>query len=164
MPNFSSLAGLEVAEKFVVVGGNTWLLCLTPTLVALELFWVELSYVGFWQLFFEIKTLSNSLKFWDQIINLSVSVSKLIPKSQSYQKLRLGTLSHSLSLNMQNWCVTSLNFSSSLKAIKSWACRYNSMQYILKMILLFLIFTTNHCRKLSSRNTYLRQLPGSVNI
>ena len=29
--------------------GNTWLLCLTPTLVALELFWVELSYVGFWQ-------------------------------------------------------------------------------------------------------------------
>ena len=44
MPNFSSLAGLEVAEKFVVVGwggvvvvGNTWLLCLTPTLVALEL-------------------------------------------------------------------------------------------------------------------------------
>ena len=44
MPNFSSLAGLEVAENFVVVGGwggcvgNTWLLCLTPTLVALELF------------------------------------------------------------------------------------------------------------------------------
>ena len=34
----------------------------------------------------------------------------------------------------------------------------------LKMILLFLIFTTNHCRKLSSRNTYLRQLPSSVNI
>ena len=48
VPNFSSLAGLEVAEKFVVVVGvggvgwggvgNTWLLCLTPTLVALELF------------------------------------------------------------------------------------------------------------------------------
>ena len=41
MQNFGSLAGLEVAEKFgVVVGGrvgNTWLLCLTPTLVALEL-------------------------------------------------------------------------------------------------------------------------------
>ena len=40
MPNFSSLAGLEVAEKFVLGGGvvgNTWLLCLTPTLVALEL-------------------------------------------------------------------------------------------------------------------------------
>ena len=43
VPNFSSLAGLEVAEKFVVVGGwvgwvgYTWLLCLTPTLVALEL-------------------------------------------------------------------------------------------------------------------------------
>ena len=44
MQNFSSQAGLEVAGKFVVVGwwgggvvGNTWLLCLTPTLVALEL-------------------------------------------------------------------------------------------------------------------------------
>ena len=41
MPNFSSLAGLEVAEKFVLGGGvggwNTGLLCLTPTLVALEL-------------------------------------------------------------------------------------------------------------------------------
>ena len=24
MPNFSSLAGLEVAEKFVVVGGGGW--------------------------------------------------------------------------------------------------------------------------------------------
>ena len=54
VPNFSSLAGLEVAEKFVVVGWggwNTWLLCLTPTLVALELLWVELSCVGFWQYF-----------------------------------------------------------------------------------------------------------------
>ena len=44
MPNFSSLAGLEVAEKFVVGGvgvvgwWNTWLLCLTPMLVPLELF------------------------------------------------------------------------------------------------------------------------------
>ena len=45
VPNFRSLAGLEVAEKFVVVVGgvggwvgNTWLICLTPTLVALELF------------------------------------------------------------------------------------------------------------------------------
>ena len=35
MPNFSSLAGLGVAERLVV--GNTWLLYLTPTLVALEL-------------------------------------------------------------------------------------------------------------------------------
>ena len=49
MPNFSSLAGLEVAEKFVVVvvgwvgWWNTWLLCLTPMLVALELLCVELS-------------------------------------------------------------------------------------------------------------------------
>ena len=41
MPNFSSLAGLEVAEKFVVGGGgmrNRGLLCLTLTLVALEFF------------------------------------------------------------------------------------------------------------------------------
>ena len=47
MQNFTSLAGLEVAEKSVVVVGvggvlwdewNTWLLCLAPTLVALELF------------------------------------------------------------------------------------------------------------------------------
>ena len=41
MPNFSSLAGVEVPKKFVVGWGevgNTWLLCLTPTLVALELF------------------------------------------------------------------------------------------------------------------------------
>ena len=50
VPNFSSLAGLEVAGKFVVgwggwMGWNMWLLCLTPTLVALEL-----SCVGFWQL------------------------------------------------------------------------------------------------------------------
>ena len=51
VPNFSSIAGLEVPKKFVMGGGwNTWLLCLTPTLVALELFWVELSYVGFLQL------------------------------------------------------------------------------------------------------------------
>ena len=34
----------------------------------------------------------------------------------------------------------------------------------LKMILIFLILTTNHCREWSSRNIYLRQLPGSVNI
>ena len=42
MSNFNSLAGLEVAAKFVgggVVGWvpSSWLLCLTPTLVALEL-------------------------------------------------------------------------------------------------------------------------------
>ena len=41
MSNFSSLVGLEVAEKFEVGGGgeveNTLVLCLTPTLVALEL-------------------------------------------------------------------------------------------------------------------------------
>ena len=42
MPNFSSLAGLEVAEKFVVVGGGGVVehvtTMSTPTLVALELF------------------------------------------------------------------------------------------------------------------------------
>ena len=41
VPNSSFLADLEVAKKFVMmmmVGGwVTWLLCLTPTLVALEL-------------------------------------------------------------------------------------------------------------------------------
>ena len=42
MPNFSSLAGLEVAE--VCGGGVGWLLCLTSTLVALELSLVEVSY------------------------------------------------------------------------------------------------------------------------
>ena len=39
MPNLSSLANLEVTEKFVVGGGGVgskWLLCLTPTLVALR--------------------------------------------------------------------------------------------------------------------------------
>ena len=43
-PNFSTLAGLEVAEKFVVVGrGWGWVvvghlvLCLNPLLIALEL-------------------------------------------------------------------------------------------------------------------------------
>ena len=43
VPNFSSLYGLKVAEKFGVVVGNTGLLCLTPTLVDLELLRVELS-------------------------------------------------------------------------------------------------------------------------
>ena len=36
MPNFRSLAGLEVPEKFVVVGGG-FQLSLTSTLAALEL-------------------------------------------------------------------------------------------------------------------------------
>ena len=40
-------SGWKVCGRVVV--GNTWLLCLTPTLVALELLWVELSCVGFWQ-------------------------------------------------------------------------------------------------------------------
>ena len=46
MPNFSSLAGLEVPEKFVVVGsgggehvGNMS----NPTKLLLQLLWVELS-------------------------------------------------------------------------------------------------------------------------
>ena len=59
VPNFSSLAGLEVAEKFVCVWGGVgskWFLCLTPTLVALELSWVTL---GFDNTFF---TFSGSLK------------------------------------------------------------------------------------------------------
>ena len=40
VPNFSTLAGLEV----------------DPTLVALGLFWVELSCVGFWQQIGEVLT------------------------------------------------------------------------------------------------------------
>ena len=48
MPNFSSLASLKVPEMLVVDGGGTrGYYVLTPTLVALELLWVELSYVGF---------------------------------------------------------------------------------------------------------------------
>ena len=48
MPNFSSLAGLKVPEMFVVDGGGTsGYYVLTPTIVALELLWVELSYLGF---------------------------------------------------------------------------------------------------------------------
>ena len=48
MPNFSSLAGLKVPEMFVVDGGGiSGYNVLTPTLVALELLWVELSYLGF---------------------------------------------------------------------------------------------------------------------
>ena len=44
MPNFSSLAGLEVPKKFGVGGvGNTWLLCLTLMLDALDLLYVEFS-------------------------------------------------------------------------------------------------------------------------
>ena len=49
MPNFSSLAGLEVPEKFMVVGGVggvgfKWVLCLTQR-SCFELLWVELSWV-----------------------------------------------------------------------------------------------------------------------
>ena len=40
MPNLSSLASLELADKFVVVGLGGWFVtllpCLTPMLVALE--------------------------------------------------------------------------------------------------------------------------------
>ena len=44
MPNFSSLAGVEMAEKFGVgVVGSHWLLCLTSTLVTMSCF--ELSFV-----------------------------------------------------------------------------------------------------------------------
>ena len=51
VPNFRSLAGLEVAEKFVVVEGVVEHLATVSNSkkVDLELLWVELSYVGFWQ-------------------------------------------------------------------------------------------------------------------
>ena len=43
-----SLTGLKVPEMFVMDGGRTrGYYAFTPTLVALELLWVELSYVGF---------------------------------------------------------------------------------------------------------------------
>ena len=46
MQNFSSRSGRKVCCGGGGGGvGNTWLLCLTPMLVALELFWVELSSV-----------------------------------------------------------------------------------------------------------------------
>ena len=50
MPNFSSLAGLEVTKKFVcggVVGGFQVATVSNLNEVAFELLWVELSYVGF---------------------------------------------------------------------------------------------------------------------
>ena len=50
MPNFSSLAGLEVAEKFVVVGGVGWVVVEHVTTVSnsnASCFRVELSCVGF---------------------------------------------------------------------------------------------------------------------
>ena len=46
MPNFSSLAGLEVPEKFMVVGGVGGFQVSTmsnPTKLLLQLLWVELS-------------------------------------------------------------------------------------------------------------------------
>ena len=48
VPNFSSLAGLEVAEKFgVVVVRNTWLVATMSNLKEVSLFlWVESSYIG----------------------------------------------------------------------------------------------------------------------
>ena len=48
MPNFSSLAGLEVTEKFVCGGGVVWgrfqvSTVYNPTKLLLQLLWVELS-------------------------------------------------------------------------------------------------------------------------
>ena len=52
MPNFSSLAGLEVAEKFVVVGGGWWWVEHVTTMsnsnascFRVGLSWVELRWV-----------------------------------------------------------------------------------------------------------------------
>ena len=48
MPNFSSLAGLEVTEKFMVGWGGFQVSTMSnPTKLLLQLLWVELSYVGF---------------------------------------------------------------------------------------------------------------------
>ena len=46
MPNFSSLAGLEVTEKFGV-GGFQVSTMSNPTKLLLQLLWVELSSLGF---------------------------------------------------------------------------------------------------------------------
>ena len=45
MPNFSSLAGLEVTEKFMVGGGGGFHVSTmsNPTKLLLQLLWVELS-------------------------------------------------------------------------------------------------------------------------
>ena len=44
MPNFSSLAGLEVTEKFMVVGGGFQVSTMSnPMKLLLQLLWVELS-------------------------------------------------------------------------------------------------------------------------
>ena len=43
MPNFSSLAGLEVTEKFVWGGGFQVSTMSNPTKLLLQLLWVELS-------------------------------------------------------------------------------------------------------------------------
>ena len=74
MPNFCSLACLEVARKFVggVVGrggmvGSKWLPCLTSTKLLLSCF--ELSYVGFGQ--YSIHTYIYS-KSWFKIFSLTL--------------------------------------------------------------------------------------------
>ena len=59
------------------------------------------------------KRISLSLK-------IDTKVSVLISKIET---------GYSLSLNIQKLVWHIPDFSSSLKAIKSWACRYNSMQY-----------------------------------
>ena len=93
VPNFSSLACLEVAEKFVVAGlggvgwmWNTWQLCLTPTLVALELLWVALSYCWglsiMWNeiLLYLVFTICKSISFlvWSLKVKSNV-LGNLIP-------------------------------------------------------------------------------------
>ena len=45
VPNFSSLAGLEVTEKFVGGGGFQVSTMSNPTKLLLQLLWVELSWV-----------------------------------------------------------------------------------------------------------------------
>ena len=71
MPNFSSLAGLEVTEKFgVVVVGSKWVLCLTQQSCFYSCFglsWVELSYIGFWKQYLNTPQgcVNTLLGLWD---------------------------------------------------------------------------------------------------
>ena len=88
VPNFSSLAGIEVAEKFVVVVvGNTWLLCLTPTLVALELSWVALGFDNY------LIDLPRFTSPWPQPAPTCTSPTRLLSTQQTRKQSTQTTVS-----------------------------------------------------------------------
>ena len=69
-------------------GWNTWLLSPTPTLFALELLWVELSYGGFWQFETDTETFGRWSQSWRLALRppLYQSVSRP-PSHSSLEKL-----------------------------------------------------------------------------